>query len=96
MSGFGHIEQCGSCRAPIYWALTDKGKTMPVDAFPDPDRGNVALHEDRGKLRAVVVPRAKAEAMRAAGHNLHTSHFASCPKADAHRKNKPGRPVGNR
>ena len=26
--------QCGSCHAPVVWAITEKGKRMPVDAEP--------------------------------------------------------------
>lgn len=77
----GHLDQCRSCRKPIYWCLTDKGKAMPVDPFPDHERGNVSIYPEAGKMRAVVVPKAKATAMRAANQNLHLPHFVTCPNA---------------
>lgn len=75
----GHLDQCRSCLKPIQWAVTDNDKHMPVDAFPDPERGNVSLYPDGGLMRAVVVPKAKAAAMRARGHQLHLSHHTTCP-----------------
>lgn len=74
-----NLDQCRSCLKPIQWAVTDNDKHMPVDAFPDPERGNVSLYPDGGTMRAVVVPKAKAAAMRARGHQLHLSHHATCP-----------------
>lgn len=82
----GHLEQCRSCRTQIVWVTTDRGKAMPVNAFPDPERGNIALSVERGKTRAVVVPKTKAAAMRAANVNLHLAHFATCPDANLRRK----------
>lgn len=82
----GHLEQCRTCRAQIQLAVTVNGKTMPVDAFPDPQLGNISLYPEGGKMRAVVVPKAKLAAMRAAKVQLHTSHFATCPNANSWRK----------
>lgn len=84
----GHIDQCRSCRASIYWCTTDRDKPMPVDAWPDPDRGNVSIYPEKGQMRAVVVHRSQAEAMRARGLQLHTSHFSSCPNANQWRKKR--------
>lgn len=76
-----HYEQCRSCGKPIQWAITANGKALPVDAFPDADRGNVSLYPNGGKLRAVVVPPRKAAAMRARHCALYLSHFVTCPQS---------------
>lgn len=82
-----HLDQCRSCRAPIVMAVTVNGKNMPVDAFLDPN-GNVSLYDEAGKTRAVVVPKNKLAATRAAGHKLHLPHFATCPKASEWRRGR--------
>ncbi|MEU6387686.1 hypothetical protein ABZ847_29485 [Streptomyces bauhiniae] len=69
-------EPCRSCSAQIIWATTERGKTMPVNAEPEPG-GNVQLVEQYGQLTAVVVP-----AKRAFGRTtLRMSHFVTCPNA---------------
>lgn len=76
---------CRSCGAAIDWAVSDTtGKAMPVNHQPDP-AGNVAVRRDPddGKLRARSAP---AAAKLSAGERRGTSHFATCPDADAHRK----------
>ncbi|MCF8610022.1 hypothetical protein L5G28_07585 [Gordonia sp. HY285] len=83
-----HLDQCRSCRAPIYWCVTDKGKPMPVDPHPDRVRGNVSIYPDGGTMRAVVVPKAKAAAMRAQNQNLHLAHFTTCPQGRTWKKNR--------
>ncbi|MFI6819751.1 hypothetical protein ACIBJE_02215 [Micromonospora sp. NPDC050187] len=65
-------ETCRSCPAQIIWAVTERGKPMPVDAEPTPD-GNVLLEQLPTGLRARVLP-----AHRAFGRK---SHFASCKDA---------------
>jgi hypothetical protein len=73
------IGKCRSCRAPIVWARTERGKRMPVDARPaadgtyrldEPDRyeGPLAVYDPRG-----TGPR-------------YASHFGTCPSAGQHRK----------
>ena len=73
------VHACRSCGAPIMWAMTGRGKTMPVDAAPS-DGGNVTLTLDGGTLRAVV---SAGDAGLA-----HLSHFVSCPKAEKHRRRR--------
>lgn len=34
--------KCRACDAPIIWAVTERGKAMPLDADPDP-AGNVIM-----------------------------------------------------
>lgn len=77
-----YIRQCGSCDAPIVWARTISGRTMPVDAEPG-DGGNVFLELRQGLLRAYVVPQDGTPF--ASPVDFHTSHFVTCPDADAWR-----------
>ena len=43
---------CGGCREPLLWAVTIRGKFMPLNPQPDPD-GNVAAYKDHlGDMRA--------------------------------------------
>ena len=80
-------EVCRSCKAPIRWAVTERGYAIPLDLEPV-DGGNIRLAGARAKggtPRAVIV----AEDRRAefAGE-LYISHFASCPYADQHRRRR--------
>ena len=74
---------CRSCNAPIVWAITEKGRRMPVDAKPSA-AGNLLLDHERGEWRAIVVKNDDT----AAENELHTSHFATCPNAARHRNPK--------
>ena len=70
------MARCRTCEAPIEWATTPAGKTMPLDAAPTASgtwcysRGEtwLATEEDRALKRP-----------------LYTSHFATCPDAAQHR-----------
>lgn len=74
--------RCRSCGAPIFWATTRMGKTMPVDAQPTRD-GNVAITRLSGEWLATVVRAKQRELFR---RERYTSHFATCPNAKQHRK----------
>jgi len=73
---------CGSCPAPIIWARTPAGKRMPVDAEPTPD-GNVTLVPP---LESYDSPLAVVSSERDPSSTRYTSHFATCPNADSHRR----------
>lgn len=72
--------KCKSCGAEIIWAKTAKGKNTPLDAKPvriaelieDPETGEEVTEEGRYLI--------------AAGHTGHTSHWATCPSAEQHRR----------
>lgn len=74
---------CGSCGAPIIWIRTAaSGTYMPLNAEPDPERGNMVIVD--GKAASITndlfgphVP---------AGAPKYLSHFATCPSAAKHRK----------
>lgn len=77
---------CTTCRNPMIWATTARDKTIPVDATPSPD-GNIRL-DDRGPGRAplaVIVAAGQAD-MFGSDERRWTSHFVTCPQADAHRR----------
>lgn len=81
------VEHCDSprCEARIVWAVTDRGKRMPVDADPSPADGNIKL-----SVR-YTGPEPLATVLSAAarfGLTLRTSHFATCPDADRFRRRR--------
>lgn len=71
-------EPCRSCGAPVIWAETERGRSMPVDAQRS-RKGNIAL-----RLRADVRPLARVlRPDQCFGRiDLRTSHFATCEHAD--------------
>lgn len=75
-------EKCRSCSAPIYWAVTEAGKSIPVDAEPIPT-GNMALNFLTAGVSARILGRSEH-------HNgaRYQSHFVTCPNANKHRRRK--------
>lgn len=73
---------CKSCPAQVFWAETDRGKRMLVDAVPVAKGGNLRVTERDGKapLATVVAPHLRF------GTTLHISHFATCVNARQHRR----------
>jgi hypothetical protein len=74
------------CTAQIIWALTAKGKKMPVDAEPT-HQGNLELTAPGGLTPlAKVVRRNKINW----GKKMYVPHWASCPDAAAfgHRRER--------
>lgn len=69
---------CNYCQAKIMWLRTEQHRLMPLDAYPDPAKGNVRRDGDL----AIVLGQAAAAAQRAAGVPLRLHHAASCPFAD--------------
>lgn len=64
-----------SCSAEIIWAITERGRSMPVDAEPDPD-GNVEVtYDDLGRAHAVV----HGQPPMMVDGELHMPHFVTCP-----------------
>jgi hypothetical protein len=70
--------RCRSCGAPILWALTDRGKRIPLDELPLAaiPPGSFVVSGTGDELRASTV----------APVPLYRSHFATCPNADEHRR----------
>jgi hypothetical protein len=83
---------CRSCGADIIWAVTEKGKAMPVDPTPLPD-GNIVLSMRTNQAPvAAIQTKESIEYLLAQAkytgqeHLLFKSHFATCPNATKHRK----------
>lgn len=79
---------CKSCGARVVWGITSAGKRMPVDVDPAAN-GNVSLrwiaagrHYAIDVLGGEVLAKAREEDETP----LHLSHFATCPKAERHRR----------
>lgn len=70
--------ECRWCGGPVVWASTASGKSMPVDAEPDP-RGNVVLvsHPEKDRPLAVVL-HTEFERSSVAPDSIHTSHMQTC------------------
>jgi hypothetical protein len=92
---------CRSCGADIVWAETvPAGRKVPLDAATvDPTaRGALILVGNRyayghadladriAQRQAVSV--ARAEDVIRSRYDAHLSHFATCPTADRHRKDR--------
>jgi len=78
--------ECNTCGAPMYWARTRDGKAIPIDVKPTP-KGNILLtyNQSRDDLNAKVYAPNNTHNIPP-GRNRYTSHFATCPDADKHRR----------
>lgn len=74
------MSRCRSCNAEIIWAVTEKGKRVPLDAEP--------AERPSGLFRIEPQPRPGTEllAVSVSGQKVYLSHFVTCPNADQHRK----------
>lgn len=61
---------CSTCGGEIVWATSERGRPLPLDAKPE----KRILVEETGKARIARVV------------DAYTSHFATCPQADQHRR----------
>lgn len=73
---------CSSCGAEIIWIKTPKGKSMPLDATPDP-KGNVVIKDG-----LAVVLRLEQLGDPSLGKRRFMPHWATCEHAAQHRKAK--------
>jgi ABC-type polysaccharide/polyol phosphate transport system ATPase subunit len=69
---------CRSCSAKIVWAFTENGKAIPIDCQKDLT-GNIKIEAREGRAVAIV---------GANGSGHYVSHFATCPNAKPHRKQR--------
>ncbi len=67
--------RCRTCQAPIHWAVTEKGKRIPVEIRPTTDGALVLLVGDGG-LFAHWFNEEKHRGME-----RYNSHFQACPNA---------------
>lgn len=76
---------CRSCAAEVIWVkLLPRGRLAPLDATRSAE-GNIRMLGTRNAIARVLSKENLAKA-RAAGDELYTSHFATCPNAKSHRK----------
>lgn len=75
---------CRGCQGPMLWALTDKGKGIPLDPDSVPDGNLVAAGEPAADGRMVVRYIRKGEELPE-GTLRFKSHFATCPNAEQFR-----------
>ena len=79
------VSRCRSCGAPVYWLAHERtGKTAPINATPDPERGSIEVNRDRRTYAILPVHRAIA-ARYAAPDAVYTNHFMTCPHAGQHK-----------
>jgi hypothetical protein len=64
---------CKSCQAPIVFAFSEKGKSMPLNAQPQ---------------RLFIVDELGDGSFVARSRLVYTSHFVTCPNADHHRRDR--------
>jgi hypothetical protein len=67
------VSRCRSCDAEIIWAVTPKGKRIPLDA--EPAERPAGLFRLEGE-----------NAISVAGEPVYLSHFVTCPNAAQHRR----------
>ncbi len=80
------MAKCSGCGALIDWVEMDSGKSMPVDREPrltwsPMPPGETVVLKVYGKTAIVVKVLADIPLVR-----VGVSHFATCPKADEHRR----------
>lgn len=69
------MSQCKSCEAPIIWAMTEKGRRIPLDE--EPVRDGIRFRVGHGNV---------ASRVGEGDQSGHRAHFATCPNANDHRK----------
>lgn len=80
------MSRCRSCQAPILWALTEKGRRMPLDQEPYTGPEPAGLFVLRAGVGAGP-PKAIAVTPDAfPGEPVYRSHFSTCPNAKEHRR----------
>lgn len=80
------MSACSSCGAPLRWARTPGGASMPIDRDPS-DFGTIVL--EAGGTCRVLSDAERATLPR--GSLLYTSHFVTCPEAARHRARRGAR-----
>lgn len=67
------VAECRSCKEPMIWARTGRGKKIPLDAEPS-SAGNFVLEGDaQDPMTHMADPTYTGD--------KYTSHFATCPNA---------------
>jgi hypothetical protein len=74
------MSSCRSCQAPIMWATTERGKSIPLDLEPYRGDSPAGLFVLRGRTAIAVTPEAFPD------EPVYRSHFSTCPHAAEHRR----------
>ena len=83
---------CKSCEAPMIWATTERGNNMPLDEKPVNAPGPLGKPGvTPASLRGLWVvvngkTRPATEEDRKLHRPMHTTHWSTCPNAEAHRR----------
>lgn len=85
---FWSTAQCQSCDAAVVWAVTAKGRRMPVNATPDPAGNVVLVDQGISSPPLALVIHTERQQTETPVDALHTSHFQTCPNAAAHRRTR--------
>lgn len=90
--------RCSSqaCRAAIFWAVSERGSRMPIDAAESPDGDFYLVREkatgvdDAGTITALhrSSPRVAADPKRFERAPRHHPHHYTCPDAGKFRRKK--------
>lgn len=74
---------CRSCGAPVWWAVTDAAKRIPVDPVAAGDGNIIVLFDpaERGMLRVRVLRKDEST-----DQPRYRTHFTTCPNADTWRQ----------
>jgi hypothetical protein len=78
---------CRSCGAKIFFALTTKGKRMPLDNDPVAD-GNLVIEASPEGLGEMPLVRPYDAGVDGETVRRFVSHFSSCPSASRWREKK--------
>jgi hypothetical protein len=70
------MAQCRTCHREIVWGVTEAGKRVPLDP------------PEKRYIRADLMAEHYATEDDYIMVETHVSHFATCPQADQHRKEK--------
>lgn len=78
------MRPCRSCRQPVIWTTTERGKPMPVDGRPAAGGNLAVFRAPDGSVRSRVVGADLAFGRT----DLHLSHFVACPHAERWRTSR--------
>lgn len=87
------VVKCRSCGAPIIWAITERGKRIPLDAEPNNAKGNMILVPwGKSSLQTGGAPEVTSWEARVvaplldANQTRYMPHHATCPDAKRWRR----------
>jgi hypothetical protein len=79
------LSECRTCKEPIFWVVTDKGKRMPMDAEP--------VSSGKWVVRDGETVRASYIGDKPYNGDRYSSHFQTCPQAAEHSRRERDKPA---